>query len=69
MKQPTYIKRMSEYMDAYDWMVQKNRSAKRAMCNNVYCLMDGPDNDYAIVDLRTAVDLARDTGGEYEWAQ
>ena len=69
MKQPTYIKRMSDYNEAFNWMRVKNQSAKRAGCKYVFCLMDGPDDDYAIVDLRTAVDLAQETGGSYEWAQ
>ena len=65
MKQPTYIKRMTDYNEAFKWMRVKNQSAKRAGCNNVFCLVNGPDDDYAIVDLRTAIDL----GGQYEWTQ
>ena len=38
----------------------RNRAARRA--NNyrdIYCLVDGPDNDYAVVDLPTAIDLGQ----------
>ena len=36
----------------------KNRGAKLAgNYRDVYCVVDGPDDNYAVVDLTTAIDL------------
>lgn len=62
MKATTYCKFFSNENDAAMRCSLKNRAARRA--NNyrdIYCLVDGPENNYAVVDLRTAIEL----GGVY----
>ena len=36
----------------------KNQACRRAgNFKDIYCLVDGPEDNYAIVDLKTAIDL------------
>jgi hypothetical protein len=58
MKKETNIKKFSNENNAIDWMQMKNRSCEKAgNKKDVYCLVDGPDDNYAVVDLRTAIEL------------
>lgn len=35
----------------------KNRASRRAgNYRDIYCLIDGPDDNFAVVDLKTAID-------------
>ena len=62
MKQETYIKRFERKNDALDFMVMKNRTTKAK--GWLYVVCDGPENDYACVDLSTAIELE----APYEWS-
>lgn len=60
MKAETYNKQLgTNYREAFDWMTMKNQASRRA--NNyrdIYCVVPGHNgNNYAVVDLRTAIDL------------
>jgi hypothetical protein len=45
-------------------MVRANQAYKRAgNKRDTACLVDGPDDNFAVVDLQTAVEL----GGGYRW--
>ena len=57
-----YVRQFASRDEAHDRMLVLNRAARDG---SVYCLVDGPENDYAVVDLRTAIDL----GGPYKWAR
>lgn len=51
--------------DAYRHMVCLNRKAERdGRKNETFALVDGPDNDFAVVDIATAIYL----NVHYEWA-
>lgn len=61
----TYMKEFETVEKADSFMRMKNRACKLA--NNfkdLYCLVDGPSDNYAVVDLKSAIDL----GCGYEWA-
>lgn len=62
MKQETFIKRFEKRDDALDCMVMKNKTVK--MPNWVYVTVDGPEMDYAVVDLSTAIEMEL----PYEWS-
>lgn len=58
MKTETYLKHFNEYDEAFDWMIMKNRACKKAgNKDDIYCVVPGPENNYAVVDLGTAIDL------------
>jgi len=50
--------------DADARMRSLNRSAMNARHPEIFCVVDGPDDNFAVVDLTTAIDL----GGGYRWA-
>jgi len=64
-KRPTrrgdYLRLFADREDARRRMILRNQTARDG---TVYCLVDGPEDNYAVVDLRTAIDL----GGPYEWS-
>ena len=62
----TYIRRFGAREDAFQWMRSLNHAT---LDGSIYCMTDGPEDDYAVVDLRTAIDLAIDLGLPYEWAR
>lgn len=57
----TYIKTFSNEDAAHDHMRMKNRVV---VDGTLFCLVDGPDDQYSVVDLKTAIEL----GGPYTWA-
>lgn len=58
MKAETYIKHFEDYDKAFEMMTMKNRACKRAGNDkDIYCVVPGPEDDYAVVDLATAIDL------------
>ena len=62
-KRETYCKFFESENDARTRCANKNKAARRA--NNyrdIYCLVDGPENNFAVVDLTTAIEL----GSGYE---
>ena len=65
----TYVKFFDTRDDAYAHMLEQNQArtgANRQPCEEsfvLYCLVDGPEDNFAIVDLETAINL----GGPYEW--
>lgn len=63
--QTTYIKLFADYDEAFSLMRQKNISLKKAGNKaDLYCVVPGPNDDYAVVDFDTAVEL----GSGYVWA-
>ena len=61
----TYLKEFAEYNEAWDWMVMKNQACERAgNKSDIYCVVPGPDDDYVVVDLKTAIEL----GTVYVWS-
>jgi len=56
-----YLKEISEEKEARDWMAMKNQASRDG---NIYCLVAGPSDNWAIVDVKTAIEL----GGPYEWS-
>ena len=62
MKTQTYIKRFDEKNKAENWMVFKNQSNRQK--GQIYCMVDGPENDYAVVDIATAIEM----NCPYSWA-
>lgn len=55
-----YHKEFSDYDSAYDWMVMKNKVSVK----DLFCVVPGAEELYAVVDLGTAVDL----GLGYVWS-
>ena len=53
MKTQTYIKGFREYDEAYDWMVMKNQTSVK----DTFCVVPGWEDNYAVVDLMTAIEL------------
>ena len=53
-----YIKTFKEELDARSWMEMKNKAARRAKnYNDTFCFVDGPDDNFCVVDLKTAIEL------------
>lgn len=50
----TYIKPFASYDAAYSFMTMKNKTVRNS---DLYCVVPGPDDDYAVVDHLTAVEL------------
>jgi len=61
MKTQTYHKEFNTENEARSLMVMKNRASRD---NSIFCLVPGSAKNYAVVDLRTAIDL----GLGYEWS-
>ena len=58
MKSTQYMATFDAKDDARNWCKQKNRAcAKAGNTRDIYAVMDGPDDDYAVVDLLTAIEL------------
>ena len=61
----TYIKFFDDKGLARDFAKGKNQAARRAGNNrSCYCVVDGPEDNYAVVDIDMAIEL----GGPYEWS-
>ncbi len=58
MKAETFLKHFPEYDKAFDYMTQRNRSfSKAGNTKDIFCVVPGPEYNYAVVDLRTAIEL------------
>ncbi len=65
MKTHEYLKTFATEASAFDWMRFKNQAAKKAGNRKDFLVVvDGPENDFAVVDVNTAIEL----GGGYKWA-
>jgi hypothetical protein len=65
MKAQTYYKEFDDKDEAEDWMRMKNAACRRAgNKRDVYVLVDGPDDNFVVMDLRTAVE----SGFLYTWS-
>lgn len=59
-----YMKEFKTEGAAMDWMRLKNRAAKLAgNRRDMLVVTDGPSDNFAVVDLNTAIEL----GGGYKW--
>jgi hypothetical protein len=56
----TYLKLFDDYDEAFGHMSAKNQTS----CQALYVLIDGPQDDFAVVDIATAIDM----GALYEWS-
>jgi hypothetical protein len=63
MKATPYMKTYATEAEADARMRTRNR-AHRNGDGQIFCLVDGPDDNFAVVDLGTAIEL----GGPYRWA-
>lgn len=64
-KQETYVKYFDTENAALDRCMMKNQACKRAgNYRDIYAVVGGPENNYAVVDLDTAIAL----GGGYQIA-
>lgn len=58
MKRETYIRFFATENDAIDRCSLKNRACRRAgNYKDIYCVVDGPEDNFAVVDLSTAISL------------
>ena len=58
MKKQIYIKNFKSENKALDWMKMKNRACQLAgNKRDIFCVVDGPCDNFAVVDLRTAIEL------------
>lgn len=65
MKTPSYLREFSDRQQAHDRMTLKNRACRAAGNHrDIYCLVTGPNQPWAVVDLPTAIEL----GSGYEWS-
>jgi hypothetical protein len=63
MKQNPYHKPFDLESDAQAHCAKKNKACRRAWnYDDIYAVVNGPDNDFAVVDIYTAIDLG---GGYY----
>ena len=54
----SYMKQFDEEDQATAWCEMKNKACKRAgNYRDIYAIVDGPEYDFAVVDLSTAIDL------------
>ena len=57
-KQETYIRYFETENDALTRCELKNRACKRAgNYRDIYAVVDGPEDNFAVVDLSTAIEL------------
>lgn len=63
MKQEAYVVFFATEKDAFAHMLEKNKASRKARSRDVFCLTDGPEDNFAVVDLLTAIEL----GGTYTW--
>lgn len=58
MTTETYIRQFNQYDAAFDFMRMKNKTFENAgNKSTIFCVVPGPDDNYAVVDLRTAIEL------------
>ena len=57
----SYTARFETKDEAYARMLMKNQTSRDG---TIYCLIDGPENDWAVVDLGTAIEM----DALYSWA-
>jgi hypothetical protein len=57
----SYLKRFAAENEAADWMAMKNQTARDG---SIFVLTDGPEDDFAVVDIRTAIDM----DAPYRWS-
>lgn len=64
-KQATFIKFFASHGEAFEYMQLKNKAARSAGNKaDCYCVIDGPEDNFAVVDLDTAIDH----GQPYKWS-
>ena len=69
MNQPTYLRAFSDRDTAYTHMRNRNRASTPldpnapAKHRDLFCLVDGPEDNWCVVDIMTAIEL----GNGYEW--
>jgi len=61
MTKRTYLKMFKSELNAEAFMRRLNRAAKDR--HDVYVITDGPEDNFAIMDLRSAIEL----GHGYRW--
>jgi hypothetical protein len=55
-----YVRFFTTENEARDRCSLKNRACKRAgNYKDIFCLVEGPDSDFSVVDLSTAIDLGQ----------
>jgi hypothetical protein len=59
----TYIKFFSDEGEASSWMRMRNQARLSVGNRDIFAVVDGPEDNFAVVDLRTAIEL----GGGYRW--
>lgn len=60
-----YIKIFKSEEQAFQLMVAKNRACKRAgNLKDIFVLVDGPENDFAVMDLDSAIE----NGFLFQWS-
>lgn len=60
MKQKPYTKFFDSEDRAHDWCGLKNNACRNAgNLRDIYALIDGPNDNFAVVDLPTAIDFGQ----------
>ena len=58
MKTSCYVKKFKSESDAMDWMKMQNAAFRLAgNWKSAHAVVAGPQNDWAVVDLKTAIEL------------
>jgi hypothetical protein len=55
---------MTKFFTDHDSAYEYMRSLNRTHLKEIYCLVDGPEDNFAVVDLKTAIELDM----PYEWS-
>ena len=63
-KMQMVIKRFEDHDNAYECMIKLNKLSKATGRKDIHCIVNGPDNDFVVCDLDTAIELEL----PYEWA-
>ncbi len=64
MKATEYLKMFKNENKAMQWMRMKNRACAAAgNRRDLFVVCDGPENDFAVMDLKSAIEL----GNGYKW--
>ena len=64
MKTAPFLKMFKSESKAMEFMRLKNTACRRAgNMRDLYVVTDGPENDYAVMDIAAAIEL----GGGYTW--
>ena len=53
----TYCRFFEDEGKAENWMKMKNNARKLAKNYNMFALVDGPEDNFAIVDISTAIEM------------